>query len=305
MTLRELYKHWIESLSVALYALCDSVFGNIKIIYAIKRSDQALVDSVFPNDQFKVLELVYFSDNTEELNLQVGKNKFFVFIDYSYMVDWKIEGDYCFSPDAQCLISQSEELNALPCKQFSVKHTMAYKRFVAQIIVSAYQENLDLGKQFYEKSLDYYRKRDVELSRSRRIICSSIVYIIVCYLLFLMRDYFENYIYLFPMILCSIAGSYFSIIKKVGDLSLDSSCGLFLHYSEYLSRAIIAILTGVMAFCFVQSDFTLGVLENLKSPLFSYCIFAFGAGMIDALIPTIICKSIPINDKDEEKSYTN
>ncbi len=243
-------------------------------------------------------------------NLQSGiRGKYVVYIDFHYKVRIDAEGDACrgYQSKAQRIIhAKADMLNALPANHLTKTHRLAFKKLVGQLYVCAIENDMEIAEVIYKEAVQYYKSRGLETFRHRQICYSIFIYILAIVILHVcagdIPEITEGKIPSVQyMMIAGLAGSFLAIFRKAGKREVDPDGTRRVLLFDCLGRAGIAMIMGVLTMCLLQSDFVLAAFHTLS--YYSYLVIAFAAGLIDTYIPSLICKSIPI--ELDERKFTN
>ncbi len=215
------------------------------------------------------------------------------------------------------------QLNALPVDKLFEPHKIAFKRMVGQIYVSAIKNEIESGKLQYAEALQYYKKRNVETFRLWQITFATGLYAVLVALLLWWaglecllppdqqygttspccpcwestpQQPQEHPLLVIPMMIASLAGSFYTIVKNAGKNERDAESSKWLIFCDCCARAIVAIILGAAAWCLLFSDFAPQPFHEFKHLFYSALVIAFAAGLIEKFIPSLICKAMPTDN---------
>jgi len=234
-------------------------------------------------------------------------DEFIVCIDKDEDVDWETNDKFKGHKDEAAnnkILNHMAILECLPIYDLNKKIRMSYKRMLGEAIARSLCNDYVNAAMILNEAETFIMQRNGELARSWYL---STGFFVTCplvgigYLTWFWRVRVQEMVgdVVFWLIVVAIAGAvgaFFSIIMRMGNESLDSSAGKWLHQLECASRIGAGMISAVIVGLAVYADIILSAVSKHGNAKAFLALAAISAGAIERWAPSIIDR-IAKNDK--------
>jgi hypothetical protein len=207
-----------------------------------------------------------FQENHGEEKSKENSKKtksFIVFIDKDLEVDW-ITQEQITNASSKA-ISKAESIGAKPCKHLPQKHQLEFQRLIAQAIVCAVEENIEISEKTAALAQASLGQRITEQSRLWTQQWAIVVLFLVFFSIYKKWSLLASSNMLQWSICGGFLGAYLSTIQNANKGECNSAAGQWVHFVEVASRLISGCVLGGISYAVLLSPLGPSLSPSEKS----------------------------------------
>lgn len=269
---------------------CLSCWRKNLTVVEYNRKVAKEVQSHWPNNAIELIELIQERRTTDSKATDSGSGQesydYVVFIDIAGDLDWICDDDHSvqkLSKETATLIARVRSIETMPYRQLEEREWMAFKRMLGAAIVSALEGSHDDARTLMLQAQTFLKDRTEEQSRRWMLVAST--FLLLAFSL-LLHFGFPSPVRV-PMMF-GLFGAYVSIVRRSGSRRTDAGAGKQFHFVEAMVRLVVGMLLGSVSVHVFSCSIAPELTRTLCGSDAGVRTAAFGAGLLDAFIPSMI-----------------
>lgn len=238
-----------------------------------------------------------------KLLIQETDGAFIVVVDIDFQVFWQTSDSYD-EMGHKDPVAWSEVLNraavveTVPHRQFPSDVRLDFLRLIGEAYVRALEDNYDSAKQILTSAEEFINKKNQEKSRGWLLAaCAWIIFplMIVGFAEWLYRCRVtawcgrSAFVVSLAMIFGAL-GATMSMVLRLGNTSLDSAAGKYLHYCESIARIFTGAVSALVIVLTIKSGVFVPTFLKEPGSLWSTMLAAFLAGISERWMPSVVSR---------------